>query len=251
MLMPVLPEFIWLVLAGLGAGLAGGMFGIGGGVITVPSILYLTGASFRQAVGASLLAIALTTPLALWPHHGAGHVRWPSGLLLGLGGLAGVAAAALVDPYLTDGWLYRLFAAFLVWSAHRIAYGAAPLVRSRGPLLLLALGFGAGAIAKLLGVGGGLLMVPGLVFSGADLHAAVATSLLAVLTNAGASTALNFVRLPGPAWIAWGGAVAIGSAVGMYVGARAALRTRAEALARGFALLLLLVALSVVVRSPG
>jgi uncharacterized protein len=194
---------ITLVFVGTAAGIAAGLFGVGGGIVTVPSLLFLTTASFREAVAASLLVIALTTPVALFHHHRAGNVRWRMGLLLGASGVAGVAAATWVGTYLSDRVLEWAFAGFLLVAAQRLAYGAPVPLRAPGTATVLVLGFGAGIIAKLLGVGGGLLVVPALALAGFDIHLAVATSLVSVFTNAVVSTGANLaLGVPG-AWAAW------------------------------------------------
>lgn len=175
---------IALLLVGTVAGLAAGLFGVGGGIVTVPSLLFLTGATFREAVAASLLVIAATSPVGLYTHHRAGKVRWRMGLVFGLGGLGGIGLATLADPYLPDLVLEVAFALFLLWAAKRLVFGArATLLEPPGPLLLGLTGVGAGVVAKLLGIGGGILVVPALVLFGLDIHVAVATSLVSVFTN--------------------------------------------------------------------
>ncbi len=241
---------ISMVLVGIGAGAASGLFGIGGGIITVPFVLFLTPLSFRESVAVSLLAIAATTPMGLWSHDRAGHVRWTTGAALGVGGVAGVLLGTALDPLLNELALLWLFAGLLVFASHRIAYGAEALLRKlHGTAALAATGVLAGAVAKLLGIGGGILIVPTLVFSGFTIHLAVATSLVAVFTNAAFSSIVNLVRFAQLDWILVALPVALGSWVGVLVGSRAALKSRADVLQRAFALLLLAVALSLIYRS--
>lgn len=241
---------ITLGLVGAGAGLAAGLFGVGGGIVTVPFLLFLTPADFRQAVAASLLVIALTTPVGLWQHHRARKVAWPAGVLLGAWGLLGILAGTVIDPLLSETALQLLFAAFLLFAAKRLAFGATSTgVHPPGPLLLAVTGVGAGLIAKLLGIGGGILIVPGLVLAGLEIHAAVATSLVSVFTNAVVSTTINVERLGTDPWLDWALPVAAGSLVGIYVGSHLGLRSRQQTLQRAFAVVLAAVAAALVWRA--
>lgn len=214
----------------------------------VPALVLLANLSFREAVSVSLLCMCVTTPLGLWRHGEAGNVRWRTGLLLGLSGLAGVLAASSVESFFPEDVLVALFGLFLVFSAQRLAYGSGPLLRLSGGARILLAGFLAGIIAKLAGVGGGLIMVPALVFGGLDIHAAVATSLVAVFTNAAVGTGVNFLRMPGP-WPAYAPPIILGALFGILAGTRLGLRTRSDGLRRAFAVLLVLVSLSLVHRT--
>lgn len=241
---------VLLVVVGGAAGLAAGLFGIGGGIITVPAVLLLTPLDFRQSVAVSLFNILVTTPMGLWHHARAHHVQWRTGVLLGAAGVAGVVAATWLDPFLDEHHLVWGFALFLLYSSQRVAYGTAPLVRLRGPVAFAAAGFASGLAAKLFGVGGGLVLVPTLVFSGLGMHAAVGTSLFAVFTNAALGSAANLVLVPGN-WALYAVPVVVGSWIGVQAGSRWGLASRADGLRRAFAVLLALVGLVLVHRGLG
>lgn len=239
-----------MVLVGLAAGVMAGLFGVGGGIISVPFVLFLAGIPFREAVAVSLVAIAITTPMGVVTHARAGNVRASAGLALALGGFLGVAVGDIVDPYLEERHLMWAFAAFLVYAAHRVTYGGPRSPDGHRDLpFLAAVGVGAGLIAKLLGIGGGILMVPGLIFAGFTVHVAVATSLVAVFTNAAASTFVNLARIGWGEWLVLALPLSLGSWLGVWVGSRTSIKTRSETLAALFSVLLLLVALSLVSRS--
>jgi uncharacterized protein len=239
--------FITLVFVGTGAGMAAGLFGVGGGIVTVPFLLFLTPATFQEAVAASLLVITLTTPVGLWQHHRARKVAWRTGGALGAWGLLGVAIGFAVNRYLNDLALEFLFAAFLLYAAKRLAFGATPTrIRPPGAAVVALTGVTAGAVAKLLGIGGGILIVPGLVLTGLEIHTAVATSLVSVLTNAAVSTGVNLAWIGPRPWVEWGLPVAAGSVAGIYAGSHLGLRSAQRPLQRGFALVLVVVAASLV-----
>lgn len=239
-----------LAVVGFLAGTFSGLFGIGGGIITVPAVLFLTPLNFRQSVALSLLTILASSPFGVWRHARAGNVRWRTGAELGLAGIAGILAATVIDPYLSERLLLWVFAAFLLFAAQRLAYGTQPLLRLAGATRVLVTGFWAGLAAKLLGIGGGLLIVPALALAGLGIHVAVATSLVSVAVNAAASTAVNALRVAGP-WALYAVPAIVGSLAGVQVGSRWALRTRAPSLQSAFALLLALVSLLLVHRSLG
>lgn len=215
----------------------------------VPALVFLAGIGFREAVAASLLVMVLATPYGVWRHHRAGNVRLRTGVLLGASGFAGVLAATWIGRHLSDTHLMQLFAVLLVASAHQLVYGRLPKRAIHSLWPVLAFGFVAGLIAKLLGVGGGIVMVPGLVFLGLGMHAAVGTSLVAVWTNATLGSAINLLGESG--WWVWSVPLAVGSLLGVPVGAVGALRSHADPLRRVFALLLVYTALALVMRSLG
>lgn len=247
-MVPVEP-FISLVLVGLGAGIASGLFGIGGGVVSVPALIFLLQSPFRQAVAISLLTIGLTVPVGLWTHHRAGNVRWRLGVLLSLAGILGVVLAHFVDPWLGERGPYWAFAGLLVYAADRVAHAAQPQRRRDGSALVASTGIASGLVSKLFGVGGGVVVVPALVLTGTSVHVAVATSLVAVVANALVGSALNLATLGPPTWAVWALPLGLGSLLGTWIGSRTALRTHSDSLRRGFALLLVLVAISLVHRS--
>jgi uncharacterized membrane protein YfcA len=245
----LLDPLLLLKLLGVGllAGAASGMLGIGGGIVMVPALVLLTPLDFRQAVAASLLVMVVATPLGLLRHNKAGNVRLRQGLLLGAAGFVGVLLGAWLDRFLTQANLMQLFALLLVISARQLVYGRPPQTQVRRVWPVIAFGVAAGLVAKLLGVGGGIIMVPGLVFLGLGMHTAVGTSLVAVWTNASLSTALNL--FDGASWWVFAVPLAVGSLLGIRAGAARALRTHADPLRRVFGLLMVYTALALVSRS--
>jgi hypothetical protein len=245
----VVDVLLILVLVGVGllAGAASGLLGIGGGIVMVPALVFLSPLGFREAVAASLLVMVVATPLGILRHRRAGNVLARQGLLLGAAGFAGVLIAAAVDRFLTEADLLRLFALVLVLSARQLVYGRLPERRHASVWPVLAFGLVAGFVAKLFGIGGGIVMVPGLVFLGLAMHPAVGTSLVAVWTNAVLSTGINLFR--GGDWWIQALPLAAGSLAGIQAGAVGALRSHADALKRVFALLMLYTALALVAES--
>lgn len=230
----------WLVLVGLVAGVVSGLFGVGGGIVVVPALMLLAGLPFRDAVAASLLFIALSAPLGAYRHWRAGNVRIRLGLLLGATGFVGVLLGEWAGRRASDEGLVLGFALILALAARQLAYAPPPRDGRLATPLVALIGLAGGFVAKLFGVGGGIVVVPALALNGIPIHAAVGTSLLSVATNGSLSTLVNLLQ--GHSWLPFAIPTAIGALIGIQLGAWQANRIQAESLRRLFSILLLLVA---------
>ena len=114
------------LLLGLAAGLLAGFFGVGGGILFVPTLVGL-GLSQLDAEATSLLAILPTVAAGTWRQRHYGNVRWQTALVLGLASIAGVAAGVQIATSLPEDTLRRLFALLLLCVAAQLAW------RSRRP----------------------------------------------------------------------------------------------------------------------
>ena len=108
---------------GFAAGIVAGLFGVGGGILFVPTLLAL-GLSQLEAEATSLLAILPTVAAGTWRQHRYGNVRWRDALALGLASLGGVGAGAWGAGSLPEGTLRRLFAVLMLVVAAQIAWRA-------------------------------------------------------------------------------------------------------------------------------
>ena len=111
------------VVLGLAAGALAGMFGVGGGILFVPTLIAL-GLDHHQAIGTSLLAIIPTVLVGSWRQSGYGNVRWRAALVLGLAAAVTAQAGVVLAEALSDATLRRLFAGFLVLVSGQIALRA-------------------------------------------------------------------------------------------------------------------------------
>ena len=111
------------LLLGLAAGLLAGSFGVGGGILFVPTLLWL-GLSQLEAEATSLLAILPTVAAGTWRQRHYGNVRWRPALLLGLASIAGAAAGVQIATALPEDVLRRLFAVLLLGVAAQLAWRA-------------------------------------------------------------------------------------------------------------------------------
>ena len=111
------------VALGLAAGMLAGLFGVGGGILFVPTLVAL-GLSQLEAEATSLLAILPTVAAGVWQQSRYGNVRWRPAAVVGLGSLPGVALGIWVAESLPEDVLRRLFALLLVGVAAQIAWRA-------------------------------------------------------------------------------------------------------------------------------
>lgn len=185
--MSLLPLFdlIALVLTGAVAGLLAGLLGIGGGAVIVPALLLIyahmgaeQGVIAHQAVATSLASVVATGATSAWVHHRRGAVDWPLFLRLVPGLLVGAWCGAYAAGWMPGDVLQRLFGLFLLFSSARMLIGAPPATPRPLPGAAGLAGFGTlvGALSALLGIGGGILVVPFLARRGPGMRRAVATS---------------------------------------------------------------------------
>ena len=108
------------VLLGLAAGVLAGMFGVGGGILFVPTLIAL-GLNEHDAVGTSLLAIIPTALVGTWRQARYGNVRRRAALTLGLAAAVAAQGGVVLAQSLSDAALRRLFAGLLVLVALQVA----------------------------------------------------------------------------------------------------------------------------------
>jgi uncharacterized membrane protein YfcA len=111
------------ILLGLAAGVLAGMFGVGGGILFVPTLVAL-GLSQHDATGTSLLAIIPTALVGTWRQTRYGNVRWRAALVIGVAAAAAAQGGTAVAEAISGPTLRKLFAALLVVVAAQIAWRA-------------------------------------------------------------------------------------------------------------------------------
>ena len=111
------------IVLGLAAGVLAGMFGVGGGILFVPTLVAL-GLDHHDATGTSLLAIIPTALVGTWRQSRYGNVRWRGALVIGVAAAAAAQGGVALAEALSDATLRRLFACFLVLVAVQIAWRA-------------------------------------------------------------------------------------------------------------------------------
>lgn len=194
---PGVRRVLILLLVGVVGGAFSGAFGVGGGIVMVPLMLWLLGFDQRRAAATSLAAIVLSSLAGSLAYFATGHVDVVVGLVVGVGGIAGSLIGARLLRILPIVWLRWGFIVLLVVIAVRMFLSVpardedfaltVPIV-----VALVATGLFMGVTAGLFGVGGGVLIVPIFIalFGVSDL-VAKGTSLLAMLPTALSGSVAN------------------------------------------------------------
>jgi uncharacterized membrane protein YfcA len=249
---PMERERTWTTLilsaaVGLLAGFFSGLFGVGGGILIVPGLVLVIRMGQRLAHGTSLAAIipiAISGVITYAFHHS---VDWPVAGLLIVGAIAGALVGTRWLRNLNQRGLRLAFATFLVATAVRLLLSLShPAGRGQLELwlalALVGIGVVSGVLAGLLGVGGGIVMIPALVvfFSVPDT-VAKGTSLAVIIPTALVGTFGNVRHSNTDLFVATiVGVLGAGSA---YVGSHLSLHMSARLSSVLFGILLLLVAL--------
>jgi uncharacterized protein len=200
---------ILIVLAlGLSAGVLVGLLGIGGGVVLVPAMVYLLGYDQHLAQGTSLFILLPPIGLgALREYWKNGQVDLWAGILCAIGFLLGGYVGGRIAVPLPSRDLQGVFGFFLILSAILLgrktrldptATASAPVANEKNAGRLLGItGIAAfcGVAAGMVGIGGGVLLVPllGLVF-GFSQHRAQGTSLVALIPPTGLLAFLAYAK---------------------------------------------------------
>lgn len=173
------------LLTGVFSGLVAGMLGIGGGMIIVPVVVAIldsqgigAGNSVKIAVATSLAIIIPTAISSTRAHHKSGMLRWDifKNMLAGI--LIGTAVGGLLVDMLPEGALKVIFGTGCFLVAAKMITNAKPKPSRQLPKALglnLMGGFN-GALSTMLGIGGGTITVPFLVWCNVNMRQAVATS---------------------------------------------------------------------------
>jgi uncharacterized membrane protein YfcA len=258
---------IWLeyAITGLFAGFLAGYLGIGGGLVLVPVLSWLfsqdpatANIAVQMAVATSLTTMLFTSMSSLLAHHRRGAIVW--GLVREM--LPGLLAGALLGSIIADrvgntalGYIFGIFA--LVVGVQMLRGSGKPGNRPLpGRIGVAGTGLGIGTLSSLLGIGGGSMTVPWLLWHGQRVQKSIATASacgypIAVAGTLGfvllgdtqsSAPALGYVHLQALA------GVALFSVFGAPVGVAAVHRSSPLMAKRFFAVFLLLVAVKMLSR---
>lgn len=272
-----------IVMLGLGVGLLSGMFGVGGGFLTTP-LLIVYGIPPTVAAASSASQVTGASVSGVFAHLRRQGVDLHMGAVLIAGGVLGSGAGALLFRLLQASGqidtviaiLYVLMLGSIGWlmlseslgSIRATRAGSAPKAKRRrhhpmvaalplrwrfyrsglyiSPLAPLLLGFATGILTMLLGVGGGFILIPAMLYLlGMPAQVVVGTSLFQILFVSAAATMVHSVTTKAVD-IVLAVLLLLGSVVGAQLGARFAAKAKPEYLRLVLAVMVLLVALRMV-----
>ncbi len=187
------------IVIGLIAGFLSGLLGIGSGVVLVPMLLAVLAAwgepsdvIMHHAVLITLFSMIFITAASTRAHASRGSVVWPFWRQLVPGMIIGGAIGAFSSQQLPDVQLQQLFAVFLFWVAWRMLQPeTTAIVPDRTWRWWLGVGLTVGVLAGLLGLGGGILLVPILLRRGLTMAVAAGTSVACALPTVIAGAVMN------------------------------------------------------------
>ncbi|MDY0362700.1 MAG: sulfite exporter TauE/SafE family protein [Desulforegulaceae bacterium] len=178
-------SFLLYMALGSIAGLLAGLLGIGGGLIIVP-VLTIMFTSFglneayilHMALGTSLTSIIFTSISSMAAHHKREAVIWPTVFKITPGILAGTFSGAWLASMLSTNFLKIFFSVFLFYVATQMLLGIKPKPARTLPKApgMFAAGSIIGIFSSLVGIGGGSLSVPFLIWCNTKMHKAIGTS---------------------------------------------------------------------------
>lgn len=179
---------VWIasyIVLGSAVGLLAGLLGVGGGLLIVPMLSFLFTAQgfnpdyiLHMAIGTSLGSIAFTSVSSLLSHHRQKAVIWRAMIAITPGIIVGTFVGSFVAARLSTGFLKGFFGIFLYYVATQMFIGIKPKATRRLPKApgMLAAGSVIGSFSSLVGIGGGSLSVPFLVWCNTGMHHAIGTS---------------------------------------------------------------------------
>ena len=266
---------IALVAVGLGAGVLGAVFGLGGGIVFVPVLMLVFGLAPTEAVAVSLIGIIAGSVGAstIFVNKGLSNVRL--GLLLEITTATGAIIGAIVATYLEEWILMVLFACIVYVSGYRMLKSPEKVIppseSSNGRFSFryedeaadesvdyevqnigggMALCTAAGMISSMTGVGGGMVKVPLMnLYMHVPMKAASATSsyMIGITAFSGAITYF----LGGQVLLEYAAGIAIGAFLGSLAGTSLARRINAKHLRKYFSIVVFILATLVLLQAVG
>lgn len=246
---------VGLLVLGVATGILSGLFGIGGGVVMVPSLIALFGMNILDANATSLAAMLLPVGvLGVVTYYKAGYINLRDSLWISAGLLFGSFFGAELAVNVNEGLLAKLYAAFLLYIAvsyldipvlfkkkqHGLIKQDAPAQKTIWGFILV--GVVAGVVAGMFGKGGGIIIIPALVkLFHYDAKSAAATSLAALQLPVGLPSVIVYAN-GGHLNYLYAGLIAFGIVLGAFIGTKIAVRMPVSIFKKVFAAFLLTVA---------
>lgn len=174
---------IELIFLGIGVGTLSGFFGIGGGTILVPTLLFL-GHAIKDAIGISIVQMVFSSIYGSYLNNKKKTLDVPMVITIGVGGFFGALLSGFIALSVNDKVLEIIFFAFALFALGRlflkIKIGA--VQRDVNKVLLFFIGLFLGTLSMLIGVGGSIILVPILVgFLHVDIKKAISAGLFFVV----------------------------------------------------------------------
>jgi len=240
--LPLLP------LIGLTGGFLSGLLGLGGGVIMLPLLTFVGGIPLKLATGTDLVHVFVASATGIFSHYRSGMVDLKVGLFLGIAGIVGGFSGSCLSVLLSVRSLQLIYL-FVVASAIILYFIPLEIENKNyrkgdfNKAFGMAIGLGVGSLAGLLGVGGGFILIPMMIFLNIPLRITIGTSLLIILISSMATLGAKFKVGHIDLTITF--LVISGSVVGALLGAYVSRKTNIKFLRSTLIILLCLIFLTV------
>jgi uncharacterized membrane protein YfcA len=219
---------IELVIAGIFVGIISGFFGVGGGTILVPILLYL-GFDIKDAIGISVIQMVFSSIFGSYLNYKKGTLKPTSTIFFGLGGAIGAMGSGYIVHHLSSTTLSFIFLSVVIFAIYRFfqsnhSDGKKPI---ENRALYLFIGVMIGLFATSIGIGGALILTPVMVgFLHHELKSAVSAALFFVVFSS--ISGLISLSAYGHIDFTKGLIIGISSLIGVYFGINLSHKTDAK-----------------------
>ena len=247
-------SFIILLIVGLIAGLLSGFFGIGGGVIIVPLLVFFLGYSQKLSNGISLSALLLPVSIfAVLKYAKSNFVDKKVATLIAVGIFIGVYGGAKIAVSMPSILLKQIYGIFLLYisfkylNSKNLVENEIDFQGHKLRFIALFIGIFAGILSGLFGIGGGAVIIPALVeIMKFSPKKAAGTSLGALLLPVGLPGVIKYYNA-GFFDIKLASFVALGIIIGAYFGAHIAINLPSKLIKKIFGIFLLVIGLDFII----
>jgi len=236
-----------LFLIGFIGGVLSGILGIGGGIVFVPLLTYFTKEDFKINTGISSLAIVFVVSASAISYITNGIEISNYVLYLILGAILGGYLGSHISKFITSINLQRMFSVLLLFAAYRMFFSTNFSTKFEENILLYVLiGILSGLGSGLLGIGGGIIRIPLLIFFGGIGN--LAAQGVSLITAIPSSIAAVIPKLRNKEFIKRGVVIGIFGIIGSVIGSNIAFALPQNILNYGFASFLVLVSINMFFR---
>lgn len=209
-----------LIIFGALTGFISGFFGVGGGTVLVPLLLY-TSFTMKQAVAISIMQMVFSSIFGSFLNFRNNLLKMQDGLIIGIGGFLGGLQSSFILKIFSNQALQYLFIVVVVFAIYKVGFSntndVLDVEKKYNPALLFILGFIIGIIAMSIGVGGSIMLTPILVgFMYYNIKEATSLALLFIIFSSVAG--LISLSVAGQMLFYEGLIVGISSLFGVYFG---------------------------------
>jgi uncharacterized membrane protein YfcA len=217
-----------LIIVGVIVGAISGFFGVGGGTILFPILLYM-GLDIKEAIGVSVIQMVFSSIFGSYLNYKKGTLKLSNTIFFGVGGALGAMGSGYIVHHLSSSTLSILFLAVVIFAIYRFfqsnEYDGKKPIENRA--LFLSIGICIGLFATSIGIGGALILTPVMVgFLHHDLKSAVSAALFFVVFSS--MSGLISLSSYGHIDFEKGMMIGISSLMGVYLGIHLAHKTDAK-----------------------